>query len=909
MDKSFSDLLYHMPGKTGEKESLWLPFWMHSIDTNYVIEYLLKNWVPEHIKNICESECGDLNSLCSFIALTHDIGKLTPVFTACITEKMPKVVCQYLKAQGLSLGYNNKIHHARAGEIILTVEEGISSDVAAIVGAHHGKPQYYGLNDSPESSYGKERNFFGDEEYNGTYRCSNSGKLWRRLREEWFNFSLKESGYESKEKLPQNLAMPVQLLLSGLIIMADWISSNTHYFPLISIDSCGGMDMYPQRAEEAWERLKLPGSWSPMNFVMDEECFKGRFNFYPNAVQLKMLEAVESTDNKGGIYILEAQMGIGKTEAALAAAEVLASKEHCGGIFFGLPTQATANGIFPRLTGWANIQVKDTETDQTIRLAHGLASLNEDYRALFESYMNVDYDANTDDGAGLVVHPWFNGNKQALLANFVIGTVDQLLLAALKQKHVMLRHLGLAGKVVIIDECHAYDAYMNQYLERALNWLGFYKVPVILLSATLPESSREKFIRAYLNLKKKGEPNEAPDNWKTRRDYPLLTWAVESKVYQTNIELVSNERNINIERLEDESNIPKLLRQVIDAGGCCGIIVNTVRKAQELRKSLAEELPEAEIILFHSCFIAPDRACREKKLLERVGKVSTPESRKGLIVIGTQVLEQSLDIDFDLLITQLCPMDLLFQRLGRLHRHTREERPLKEARCYILEADEGSKSIYGEWLLLRTDALLPCNIALPRDIPKLVQDTYNEPETNLLDDKFLEAWEEFKKKLEDKKKKANDYYRINKPSQGSLHGLLTNDYPVDGSRGEAAVRDSDPSITVLVMREKNGEVAFLPWQCEGISVSSSRIPDDECGRKIAEQRLNLPLYFSKSWNESETIEELERINKEKLSEWQNSSWIRGELVMLLDENLQIELCGQCLKYDKEYGLIYSKQEK
>ena len=231
-----------------------------------------------------------------------------------------------------------------------------------------------------------------------------------------------------------------------------------------------------------------------------------RFGFAPNAVQRAVLEAVD-TAAEPGILILEAQMGVGKTEAALAAAEIMANRFGLGGVFFGLPTQATANGIFPRLLGWADTQSEET-LPQAIKLAHGMAELNESYLRLQGRGVQLEEDAQEEHQ--VQVHQWFRGNKQALLANFVIGTVDQLLLAALAQKHVMLRHLGLAGKVVIIDECHAYDTYMNCYLDRALEWLGWYKVPVILLSATLPARRRTELVEAY--QQKKGCPGRAVEN-------------------------------------------------------------------------------------------------------------------------------------------------------------------------------------------------------------------------------------------------------------------------------------------------------------------------------------------------------------------------------------------------------------
>lgn len=276
---------------------------------------------------------------------------------------------------------------------------------------------------------------------------------------------LQDCGFDDTAEL-YDLDPQEEVLLTGLLIMADWIASNTEYFPLIPVEELGSMEDYPARVDRAWEKLALPFPWEAQPGIADPQEFAVRFGFAPNAVQRAVLEAAD-TAAEPGILILEAQMGVGKTEAALAAAEIMASRFGLGGVFFGLPTQATANDIFPRLLGWADTQTEET-LPQAIKLAHGMAELNENYLRLQGRGVQLEEDAQEEHQ--VQVHQWFRGNKQALLANFVIGTVDQLLLAALAQKHVMLRHLGLAGKVVIIDECHAYDTYMNCYLDRALEW-------------------------------------------------------------------------------------------------------------------------------------------------------------------------------------------------------------------------------------------------------------------------------------------------------------------------------------------------------------------------------------------------------------------------------------------------------
>ena len=151
-------------------------------------------------------------------------------------------------------------------------------------------------------------------------------------------------------------------------------------------------------------------------------------------------------------------------------------------------------------------------------------------------------------------------------------------------------------------------------------------------------------------------------------------------------------------------------RQALQSGVCAGVIVNTVRRAQDIAQQLREKMPEKDVLLLHSRFTLADRAKQETELLHRSGKSSTAKDRDGLIVVGTQVLEQSLDIDFDILVSDLCPMDLLLQRIGRLHRHQRlRPKDLAKASCIVLNADgpleSGAEKIYSKYLLLRTRQL------------------------------------------------------------------------------------------------------------------------------------------------------------------------------------------------------------
>ena len=901
-------------GKTDPKNTgLWLPLWMHLRDTAEIMELLVRRWLPESVKRATGLDEEELVCLVRFLGWTHDLGKATEIFQCLVMQCLPEARQRLERLTPLHCPEQNhrETPHARASEAILQ-ELGCPVGIASIAGAHHGKPQ---------TSTEVQRQF---ESWTSNYYPKEQQTVWEGFWRELFQAALEDSGYSGPEDLPQ-LNPPEEILLTGLLIMADWISSNTEYFPLIPVEELGREELYPERVECAWNKWDEQESafpWTAQISIADPEEFAERFAFAPNAVQKAAIEAA-NTMEAPGILILEAQMGVGKTEAALAAAEILAARFGAGGVFFGLPTQATANGLFPRLVQWAEKQPDDLP--KSIRLAHGMAELNEEYIRLQEQTVWVQDDwedpetEEQPEERRVQVHQWFRGSKQALLADFVIGTVDQLLMAALCQKHVMLRHLGLAGKVVIVDECHAYDAYMNRYLDRALEWLGWYKVPVILLSATLPAQRRAELVEAYQQTRRP-DP-DAP--WKTNCGYPLLTWTDGSEVRQMVVSLEEPSHEVQTRVLTTES-LPDFLREKMQAGGCAGVIVNTVRKAQEVARMLQGAMPDKEVQVFHAQFLMPDRAAREQELMRRVGKRSTPEERDNLIVVGTQVLEQSLDLDFDVMVTELCPMDLLLQRIGRLHRHKNRCRPqpMQKAVCAVLdtgteEFDRGSAAVYGEWLLWRTQACQPEIIRLPEDISPLVQKVYGWAPADALPKTVQSEHmrEAYALEQEQRKGRAGAFLisqpKVHKryPQRNTLDGWMQDEGAKSDASARAAVRDGDPSIEVLVMvRRADGSIHFLPWQEDGRAVASDCPPQPEEALKIARQKLRLPAIFGKAWNVQRVIDELEADNRRLLTQWQLSPLLHGELILLLDDDLTARLADQVLGYSRESGLTYRKEE-
>ena len=403
-----------LAGKTDpENTSLWLPLWMHLWDTAGIMERLVRQWLPESAKQAMGFECEEaLLAHARFLGGIHDIGKATVAFQANILRTLPEARQRLEMLTPLDCPEQNRREspHARAGEAILLWDD-CPGGLASIVGAHHGRPQSCAAVDDQLECW--ESNYYpkGQE------------KVWQDFWTELLMTVLQDCGFDDTAEL-YDLDPQEEVLLTGLLIMADWIASNTEYFPLIPVEELGSMEDYPARVDRAWEKLALPFPWEAQPGIADPQEFAVRFGFAPNAVQRAVLEAVD-TAAEPGILILEAQMGVGKTEEALAAAEIMASRFGLGGVFFGLPTQATANGIFPRLLGWADTQSEET-LPQAIKLAHGMAELNENYLRLQGRGVQLEEDAQEEHQ--VQVHQWFRGNKQALLANFVIGTVDQLLL-------------------------------------------------------------------------------------------------------------------------------------------------------------------------------------------------------------------------------------------------------------------------------------------------------------------------------------------------------------------------------------------------------------------------------------------------------------------------------------------------
>ncbi len=917
----------------------WLPLAQHLEDTRNVIGQLWEHWLSGGQRRLIESSLSkrvDAKKLSQFLGCVHDIGKATPVFQFRKSSSNSKDLDIALKNKLANVGFTNiddfilkatdcsSSHHTITGQFILS-NAGVPEGICAIVGAHHGKPLD---NDSVCRS---NKSKYPDHYYQSETESENS-KLWKKLQNDILVWALERNDFSNVDDLPE-ISEPAQVLLCGLVIMADWIASNEHYFPLIPIekDLIGKQE---ERYRNGWEKWLQHGSkdvWESLNCYSDvSELYKHRFGFLPNNIQ-SALHNVISHCEKPGIFILESAMGSGKTEASLIAAEQLANLTGRSGVFFGLPTQATSNGMFSRVEDWLKSVNRDFQGEIGLRLVHGKAELNADYAHLPHGMQNMNdgsesRSSNNDvNNNGVILNDWFTGRKTAMLDDFVVGTVDQFLLASLKQKHLMLRHLGLSKKVVIIDEVHAYDAYMNKYLEESLIWMAAYGVPVVLLSATLPAKRRKELIKAYMcglfgfNWR---ECDKSNVDFETN-NYPLVTYSDKNCVKQKFIENdASDNKSVSVRKITDDNlheSLVNELKSLLNNGGIAGIIVNTVKRAQEIYNACVDEFSDDEVIVIHSQFIATDRVRKEQQICNMIGKNAHRPARA--IIIGTQVLEQSLDIDFDVLFTDLAPIDLLLQRAGRLHRHTIEHpNSLKEPILYVLgtseiyKFDKGSESIYSKYLLMRTQYYLPDVINMPQDISRLVQIVYGDNPLELQED-LKDAYAAAKREYDsDRNNNESDAetYRIENPKteigKKSIVGLLTNSITNESDEFACAqVRNSGESIEVIAVK-KVGSGYGTFHDCEDIS---QNIDDVEVAMKLAQETVGLPWIFTLNSNRvDETIAELERIRKQmQFKNWDDQPWLRGSLVLLFDENNICELSKHRVTYSEKSGIVCIKSSE
>jgi CRISPR-associated endonuclease/helicase Cas3 len=680
------------------------------------------------------------------LAALHDVGKVSPGFQ----QKCPAWLAKHHIQSTAVAGCEND--HARISQFTL---QGLVADSlrlwAAVVGAHHGRikgDRLPPVTENNHAGWAAER---------------------KRLVEELttvFGPLPVEAGDEA-----------ARWMTAGLITVADWIGSDESLF---SQTWTGTLDERRQRARIALTavRWKSPSAKTELGF---EDLFP---SFQANTLQAAAWENIASP----GLYVIEGPMGYGKTEAALAAAYRLIADGKATGIYFALPTQVTSNRIHLRVGPFLE---RALQQSSGLRLIHsGSWLLGPSPLGSLRASARDDPEADEHVRAG---RSWFSSAKRAILAPFGVGTVDQALLGIVAAKHFFVRRLGLAGKIVILDEVHTYDLYTSTLMDTLIKRLLELRCTVIVLSATLTRDRRRQLLGV------------SPDQ-RLSEAYPLLSAGGTPPTEIACEPPPSKPVAVSFPSADTliESGLGRAQR-----GECVLWIRNTVNEAQETCGQLKSANREGgpEIALLHSRFPQFRREHLENDWMERLGKDSTRRPPNGCVLVSTQVAEQSVDIDADLLITDLAPTDMLLQRLGRLWRHERA-RSCRQAEVWIRPvalSDEQLRSVtakelrqalgksarvYAPYVLLRSWQQWQHRetITLPGDIRAILESTYaasaaDEPP----------AWRELREELE--RKKAELGAKALNATNVWSQPVLTDE------EGVQTRYSNDPTASLLVARQ------------------------------------------------------------------------------------------------------------
>ncbi|MBN9644271.1 CRISPR-associated helicase Cas3' [Corynebacterium mendelii] len=946
--KSVPEELRDFWAKTPDPDGNTLLLVTHLKDAAEVMDLLWHRWLPQSVKNFVSHELfGERIALafCKYGAAVHDAGKADPTYFSIFSA---------IRSHMEQLGYpvplyrgDERPRHETTGAVELrswlkekTDASGdIINRLIFPVLAHHGVAH------SSTLEYAADQLGAGAPESERYLRYKNA----RHAIFDWATELVGLTADDWKKLTSRKLHPAVAVVVSGLVIVADWIASNRNLFPFTCQQST-------VRAIEGYQRLALPGPWKVSSRTIAGDGFATAFGL-PEGTKARPVQrdamTVAAACAEAPLMIIEAPTGEGKTEAALAAAEILAGKFGCGGIYMALPTCASSDGLFPRVLDFLSGSIDDG-TAASIRLMHGRAQFNDRYTALMDSDVtHVDDDDETCHcGGSIAPHQWFSGRKQGLLSEFVVGTIDQVLMAGLSTRHLMLRHLGLAGKVVILDEVHASDVVMKEYLKLVLGWLSAMHVPVIALSATLQPDFKKELLTAYWRGRKTATSMRALsrkiDSAVTEKitdvaeydAYPLITVQVgeDFKVHAPTPSARSRSVRFTFEEGDctDLSQIASRIRDIASDGGCLLVVMNTVGRAQKLFLTLREEavFDRDELVLLHSRFVANERVRIEKKVMNALGPEKAGTQRPNrMVVIATQVVEQSLDIDADAMITDIAPVDLLIQRIGRLHRHPRpiETRPEKLREPVVVisgmergettpKFERGSELIYSRGQLLRSVAALdqlaadkgePV-IVSPDDVHGLVAAASDMDRPGPAE--WEPEWSSSALDLEKKEAKLRERtkgFRIAEVARGTE--LLGWNSKWD-SRSEAGtisgVRNAENSVTVIVVQSVDGQLQTLPGtvEAESISIPTELPLDDELAKNIARCCVSFPGWFSCLREETNmVIKHLSDHNR--FPSWQKSGWLSGEVPLVLDASCRAVIGEWVFSYDPAIGLAVEKLRK
>ena len=925
MESMQKDNILKLWGKADKDEAgtvIWHPLAYHMLDVAAVAEVWLKedSNLFDLFSQLATIPCKSLIPILALSTALHDVGKATVGFQNKIPDLAKDFGLEDTSAQ------NIKFDHGILGIHWIEDMREEESEYSYL------SKKYSILNDESFLSlwkaacwhHGNIIKYSDSEKYSNGFKEKNSKKnpifqLSAKFRNEVLEFItdaiLQDNPIESS--LP-TLSPSTVRLFAGFVSVCDWIGSDRKYFEF---------NRNPHTSKEYYQLAKLNAIKAlkdldilakvPDNFLNFKDLYPKITT--PRPVQQKLQDLEKQT--KPYLLIIEAPTGEGKTESALFSF----SRNIDRGFYFGLPTKASANQISKRITTFLKENLKTTEK---AILAHGTAWLQ---RGIVD---DTSYENNNssilEKKAESELNDWFFSKKRTLLAHYGVGTVDQAMLAALNVKHGFVKLFGLSGKTLIIDEVHAYDSFMLPILERLLAWCGFLNTNVVLLSATLPEFMKEKLVSAYLGKS---------ITTKISLDYPLITLANKSQPIQQigNMETRKKE-SIQVEfathEKDDIEAIANNALKRIEESGNILWICNTIAKAQKVydyfKKYQEANKDDFYLKLFHARFTVSDRLHVEEEIENYFGTEEKAKQRPSTgILISTQVAEQSLDIDFDYLITDIAPIDLLLQRMGRVHRHIRSNRSnnFQSSKVLLLVPEstiliKDFASMYESFTICKTMLALSKikdhTIQLPNMYRSLVEDVYNDliPHEQAIELKHLsfkiekKDWISYQEKAKEKRESSS--YKgvqgcIPKPETEfeniSDSTLLSEE---ENSYFAAKTRDGDENLELVPVYESDNKYYIDDFELTELIPEKLPI---EILKKIAENTIPVgsPKSFVKEIIKSKSLGfESNRILKKWQEKLSKTSVLRDKKLILLDKNQEsiIKFSSSEFKvhYSQEFGM-------
>ncbi len=738
-------------GKAREDGS-WHPLVFHGVDTAAVAAVLWRRLLGAAVRERVASGLGvdDQGALrwLRLLAWLHDVGKVTAFFQRLEIRQASRV-----RAAGWDLAGGRLVAHGRVSALVIA--EAITGrasrfdarELACVAGGHHGS---FRAAEDPLDALGEKR------------------------------AAIAAMAMDRVGPLPRvgDVTNPALAAFGGLLTLADWLASNVEWFPPFAVGAVTprlvDLGAYEAIAEERAERAWAELAWAVPRPSAARDRLRAMFPFLEHASPMQHA-AVRVAGSVAGpaLCVVEDRTGSGKTEAALVLTDAFIRSGAARGVFVGLPTRATADQAYSRVAAAFAAAARQGDVVR-VELVHGFAALTPAYARLADEPLRLIDLARDEERAGsaeeaVIAGGWFAQRKRGLLAPVAVGTVDQAMLAALPSRHFTLRMLGLAVKVVVLDEVHAYDVYMGAIIERLLEWLGALGCPVVLLSATLPTVVRETLVAAYSSGANLGAAAGGASG------YPRMTLL--SGAERLDVVVPSAvERSTRVELCDEDPDT--VVRGAMDLaldGLEVAVIANTVAGSRAwFRRFVSEAAGRVPVDLLHARYRLVERAAIEERVMGRYSRDGVRPG--GSVIVATQVLEQSLDLDFDLVVSELAPFDLLMQRAGRSLRHRRNrssaagEGPWLRVLVPELDGDglprlagAGSARVYAEHVLLRSYVALRDHLtgssgtiverAERSDVDALVQLVYSDADLDV----SCERWNGTKVAMEKERDDQAEY--------------------------------------------------------------------------------------------------------------------------------------------------------